>query len=137
MLKTDNRGPMGDSRYDKGETSPRCLTPVRSITEIYRSAETHLQKLMTEVDGGHSSDEGGYSLPRRDQDPLDGSTLDKLVKCVDKIRGFGSRKLTEQEICNFIPSYINLQFPSFSSLETTDHERHKSSAENNECKDLG
>jgi len=112
MLKPDNRGPVGDSRYEKEEIPSRCLTPVRSITEIYRSAETHLQKLMTEADGGHSSDEGGYSLPRRDQDPLDGNTLDKLVKCVDKIRGFGSRKLTEQEISRWrqlIMNDINLQ----------------------------
>uniref|UniRef100_A0AC34FNL8 Uncharacterized protein n=1 Tax=Panagrolaimus sp. ES5 TaxID=591445 RepID=A0AC34FNL8_9BILA len=101
------RGDMGIATPDPrtGDLQARCLTPVRSITEIYRSAETHLQKLMT--DGGEHDardvEEGNYSLPRQNNDEgLEGSAIETLTKCVDKIRGFGSRKLTEQEICKFL-----------------------------------
>uniref|UniRef100_A0AC34R8L1 Uncharacterized protein n=1 Tax=Panagrolaimus sp. JU765 TaxID=591449 RepID=A0AC34R8L1_9BILA len=52
-------------------------------------------------------------MPRRDgTDPLDANSLEKLTKCVDKIRGFGSRKLTEQEISRWrqlITNDVNLQ----------------------------
>ena len=41
-----------------GDIQARCLTPVRSITEIYRSAETHLQKLMTDGKDGRDVEEG-------------------------------------------------------------------------------
>ncbi|KAI1706547.1 hypothetical protein DdX_13008 [Ditylenchus destructor] len=107
-----------------------CLTPVRSITEIYRSAETRLQKMIhtdsnvertghsgdsRQDPGGYShqvldegdlvqmsSDEGEYSIPATIQrPPLNTDTREKLAHCADKIRGFGPRKLTEQEIARW------------------------------------
>ncbi|KAI6205268.1 hypothetical protein M3Y94_00773200 [Aphelenchoides besseyi] len=73
-----------------------CLTPVRSITEIYKSAETHL-KMMAEDDRSESSIEGEYSIPIQKL-PLEKEFRERLVQCVNKIRGFGNRRLTEQEL---------------------------------------
>ncbi|VDM95556.1 unnamed protein product [Thelazia callipaeda] len=68
------------------------LSEVRSITEIYRSAET------TVVDGGdtlsQSTLEGVLCSPHyQESNPI----VENLIKCVGKIRGIGARKLTEQE----------------------------------------
>lgn len=85
---------------DESEMAEGCLTPVRSITEIYRSAETRLQKMMTnkgEDNQSESSLEGEYSIPIQRM-PMDKKMADQLSHCVDSIRGFGARKLTEQEI---------------------------------------
>uniref|UniRef100_A0A7E4W7V2 ZP domain-containing protein n=1 Tax=Panagrellus redivivus TaxID=6233 RepID=A0A7E4W7V2_PANRE len=127
-MLTQHEPAMGPPK--EADLPQRCLTPVRSITEIYRSAETHLQKLMNDEHGhsrgeGQSSDEGEYSLPRNEnvgisrgasgddlEEGLDANTVDKLIRCVEKIRGFGSRKLTEQEIARWrqlISNDVNLQ----------------------------
>uniref|UniRef100_A0A1I7SLR2 MAM domain-containing protein n=1 Tax=Bursaphelenchus xylophilus TaxID=6326 RepID=A0A1I7SLR2_BURXY len=85
---------------DENELAEGCLTPVRSITEIYRSAETRLQKLMANQGGDNRSEssiEGEYSIPIQ-QMPMDKKSADLLGHSVDQIRGFGARKLTEQEI---------------------------------------
>uniref|UniRef100_A0A8R1XW98 Uncharacterized protein n=1 Tax=Onchocerca volvulus TaxID=6282 RepID=A0A8R1XW98_ONCVO len=67
------------------------LSEVRSITEIYRSAEMALG------DGdalSQSTLEGISYIPNyHDSNP----TTESLIRCVSKIRGIGSRKLTEQE----------------------------------------
>lgn len=55
-----------------------CLTPVRSITEIYRSAETRLQKMIhtdsnverTGHSGDSRQDPGGYSHQVLDEEDL-------------------------------------------------------------------
>lgn len=56
-----------DTRLDAGiedrdrDLPSRCLTPVRSITEIYRSAEMKVQKTMADYDGvSATSDEGMF-----------------------------------------------------------------------------
>uniref|UniRef100_A0A915DK38 Uncharacterized protein n=1 Tax=Ditylenchus dipsaci TaxID=166011 RepID=A0A915DK38_9BILA len=97
-----------------------CLTPVRSITEIYRSAETRLQKMIhNNEDKSHRSEgPGGYAHKVLDEDelvqmseysipatvqrlPINNEIKEKLAHCADKIRGFGPRKLTEQEIARW------------------------------------
>ncbi|CAD5230133.1 unnamed protein product [Bursaphelenchus okinawaensis] len=85
---------------DEQEMAEGCLTPVRSITEIYRSAETRLQKMMAnqgQDNRSESSVEGEYSIPIQ-QMPMDKKSSELLGHSVDSIRGFGARKLTEQEI---------------------------------------
>uniref|UniRef100_A0A183UAX2 PlsC domain-containing protein n=1 Tax=Toxocara canis TaxID=6265 RepID=A0A183UAX2_TOXCA len=65
------------------------LSEVRSITEIYRSAE------MATAEGdtlSQSTLEGGICNTENV------ITSGRLAKCVEKIRGFGPRKLTEQEL---------------------------------------
>ncbi|VDM09518.1 unnamed protein product [Wuchereria bancrofti] len=67
------------------------LSEVRSITEIYRSAEMALG------DGDASSQstlEGMSHMPNyHDLEPA----IERLIQCIGKIRGIGARKLTEQE----------------------------------------
>lgn len=129
-----------------------CLTPVRSITEIYRSAETRLQKLGHPHFSGNtvsgmrrvapdddaelmaaSSDEGEYSIPTAPNHPAHNhphrlhhqrhhsvapiapppqtmpawrqgapeTVVENLAHAVDQLRGFGPRKLTEQELARW------------------------------------
>lgn len=109
------------SGADQLDIASGCLTPVRSIAEIYRSAETRLQKLIanqpddnnseSSIEGNfniiilykvkpkHPCDLGEYSIPVQ-QLPLDKETRDRLANCTQKIRGFGGRRLTEQELGN-------------------------------------
>lgn len=47
---------------DEGELAEGCLTPVRSITEIYRSAETRLQKLMAHPAVGQEDNRSDSSI---------------------------------------------------------------------------
>ena len=53
---------------------------------------------------------GEYSLPQPQRWPLDAATRERLSRCVDKIRGFGARKLTEQEICKPFKSIFQNSF---------------------------
>uniref|UniRef100_A0A0R3RJ97 Uncharacterized protein n=1 Tax=Elaeophora elaphi TaxID=1147741 RepID=A0A0R3RJ97_9BILA len=78
-------------RTDDAVGGENQLSEVRSITEIYRSAEMALG----EGDASSQSTLEGISyLPNYyDSDP----TIERLIRCVGKIRGIGSRKLTEQE----------------------------------------
>ncbi|VDM92198.1 unnamed protein product [Litomosoides sigmodontis] len=78
-------------RTDEGAVAENQLLQVPSITEIYRSAEVAFG------DGDASSQstlEGISYMPNYyDSAP----TIDQLIQCIGKIRGIGSRKLTEQE----------------------------------------
>ncbi|KAL3091709.1 hypothetical protein niasHT_024291 [Heterodera trifolii] len=74
----------------------------RSITEIYRTAEIKLKSMIKEAEeegkqtGGGGPATGDYSTLKK-LDPLK-ERESLLISCVNKIRGYGSRKLTEQEI---------------------------------------
>ncbi|CAK5120035.1 unnamed protein product [Meloidogyne enterolobii] len=91
----------------------------RSITEIYRSAEMKLKNMMpneqntprkTEFKSNsnfyrnkifdHIFDKsvGEYSIPASKQHNFDEKYKEVLTGCVNKIRGYGTRKLTEQEM---------------------------------------
>uniref|UniRef100_A0A0N4ZQG1 ZP domain-containing protein n=1 Tax=Parastrongyloides trichosuri TaxID=131310 RepID=A0A0N4ZQG1_PARTI len=121
----DWRDRMNRSREGKGilkkreindhqrEEEVRSVTPVRSITEIYHEAETHPKQCMfyfyfvyynndiLAYNNDNFSDDGtfpgDYSLPSIGTS-LDEHTLNRFTHSVDKIRGFGARRLTEQEL---------------------------------------
>ncbi|KJH42782.1 hypothetical protein DICVIV_11226 [Dictyocaulus viviparus] len=63
------------------------ISSYRSMTEIYHAAETAEQE---NSDGSHT---GELLVERRDV-----PSIEVLEKCVLPIRGFGARKLTEQEL---------------------------------------
>ncbi|VBB30456.1 unnamed protein product, partial [Acanthocheilonema viteae] len=78
-------------RTDEITIGENQLSEVRSITEIYRSAEMALG----EGDAlSQSTLEGVSFVPNYyNSDP----EIERFIRCVGKIRGIGSRKLTEQE----------------------------------------
>ncbi|VDK51861.1 unnamed protein product [Anisakis simplex] len=89
LLQIDGNG----SRVDNSDAYDEQLAEVRSITEIYRCAE------MTTVDGDRLSQstlEGHFHCGVCKGQTI--NTTRQLANCAEKIRGFGPRKLTEQEI---------------------------------------
>ncbi|EFO19259.2 hypothetical protein LOAG_09234 [Loa loa] len=78
-------------RTDEVTVGENQLSEVRSITEIYQCAEM----AFGEGDGlSQSTLEGvSYTPNYHNSDPV----IERLIRCVGKIRGIGMRKLTEQE----------------------------------------
>nr|CAD2180259.1 unnamed protein product [Meloidogyne enterolobii] len=72
----------------------------RSITEIYRSAEMKLKNMMPNEQNTPRKTEfkSEYSIPASKQQSFDEKYKEVLTGCVNKIRGYGTRKLTEQEM---------------------------------------
>uniref|UniRef100_A0A914L2M9 ZP domain-containing protein n=1 Tax=Meloidogyne incognita TaxID=6306 RepID=A0A914L2M9_MELIC len=72
----------------------------RSITEIYRSAEMKLKNMMPNDQNTPRKTEfkSEYSIPTSKQQNFDEKYKEVLTGCVNKIRGYGIRKLTEQEM---------------------------------------
>ncbi|KAI3415637.1 hypothetical protein GPALN_005234 [Globodera pallida] len=99
----------------------------RSITEIYRTAEMKLKSMMQESEGGgngkpaRGGGRGEYSTPKKLEPLKERGNL--LISCVNKIRGYGSRKLTEQEILRWrqlIRNDANFQNRVFESVSEED-----------------
>nr|CDJ84581.1 CRE-CUTL-21 protein [Haemonchus contortus] len=72
---------------EAGRPEDSGISSYRSITEIYHAAET------TEQSRPEESHRGELVVEHRDV-----SSIEVLEKCVLPIRGFGARKLTEQEL---------------------------------------
>uniref|UniRef100_A0A0N5BN80 ZP domain-containing protein n=1 Tax=Strongyloides papillosus TaxID=174720 RepID=A0A0N5BN80_STREA len=110
-----SRGKEGKGILKKRDDEVRSVTPVRSITEIYHEAETHPKQT---YNNDNFSDDGtfpgDYSLPSvTPTTGFDPHTLNRFTHSVDKIRGFGARRLTEQELSRWrqlIGSDQQLQF---------------------------
>uniref|UniRef100_A0AC35U9B5 ZP domain-containing protein n=1 Tax=Rhabditophanes sp. KR3021 TaxID=114890 RepID=A0AC35U9B5_9BILA len=75
---------------------------VPSITEITQYAETHTKPSLHKFHDNSSDEEtfpGDYSQQTSKKTAaFDTITLDRFTHCVDRIRGFGQRRLTEQEL---------------------------------------
>ncbi|VDD85221.1 unnamed protein product [Enterobius vermicularis] len=81
-------------RDNVGDMIGGQLAEVRSITEIYRSAEMRTaigDDIRKSVDDERLND--SYA-----KTSCNYQNVNRLARCVEKIRGFGPRKLTEQEL---------------------------------------
>uniref|UniRef100_A0A183C6G1 ZP domain-containing protein n=1 Tax=Globodera pallida TaxID=36090 RepID=A0A183C6G1_GLOPA len=119
----ENGGPR-DNETNRGEFNAAAC---RSITEIYRTAEMKLKSMMQESEGGgngkpaRGGGRGEYSTPKKLEPLKERGNL--LISCVNKIRGYGSRKLTEQEILRWrqlIRNDANFQNRVFESVSEED-----------------
>ncbi|CEF62518.1 Hypothetical protein SRAE_1000078800 [Strongyloides ratti] len=130
------RGKEGKGILKKREEEVRSVTPVRSITEIYHEAETHPKQ-------GYNNDNfsddgtfpGDYSLPSiTPTTGFDPHTLNRFTHSVDKIRGFGARRLTEQELSRWRQLIGNDQQLQYLINKSTSLEEMLSIANKNEYK---
>ncbi|KAL7070450.1 hypothetical protein ACQ4LE_010442 [Meloidogyne hapla] len=86
-------------KIDENRADLNAAAACRSITEIYRSAEMKLKNMMPNeiIPMRKTEFKSEYSIPSKQQN-FDEKYKETLTGCVNKIRGYGTRKLTEQEM---------------------------------------